>query len=256
MTKTSMPDVQPRTDADEAQIIANGHLLLTLYDNYSVSAPAPVEDWETVPRACFARVRYSTGVILGMDAHPTERIPLARSVYEHSVTFAWLLIDPERHYRRFLRWEINERTKMFDALAKHGSIAPPPKEVIELALVGASDNAAPEMYDRAVAADKFWQAQPERWRWHFVASYGNVFRYLSSYVHPTLMGLDCFIARTPTGPFVLPTPDPTREADNAAVVAVTSLADALMVSAAKFGWPPQREVLRAFTVGFVPEGIP
>lgn len=91
-----MAELEKRTDADEAQIVANGERLLALYDRYSLTAPPPNEDWETFARACLARVRHSTGVILGLlPDHPTERIPLARCVYEHAVTFAWLLIDPE-----------------------------------------------------------------------------------------------------------------------------------------------------------------
>lgn len=240
-----------RTDADEAQIIANGARLLDLYDRHSIIAPPPSEDWETFSRACLARVRYSTGAILQLHDYPTERIPLARCVYEHAVAFAWLLIDPEPHYARFKRWEIGEREKIFDALRKYGTVTPPPKETIALALIGASDTAAPETFDRAMAADKFWRAQQPSWPWRFVASYGNIFRYLSTHVHPTVMGLDCFVARTPSGPAILPVPETMPTAMDATVGAVTSLADALMVSATRFGWPSHAEVLRAFTFGFV-----
>ncbi len=234
---------------NERQLILNGHGLSALYGSHAPAAvPQPVENWHVFSLACLARAHYTLVTVLDLQHREVDCISLTRTLYEHVIAFAWVAIEPETHYPMFLRWELIQRKRMCDDLARFGVVAPPFDEV-KRALVDAAHECAPDTADRALQADAFWSRLHPDWEWGFRRSYANLFRQYSAFVHPTVMGLESFITRGPTGPKIgIP---PKRAASEAAASAVASFADALVVAHLRLRWPPFPKILSAFTAGIV-----
>lgn len=250
-------DELPMDEAGQAQVVRNGHLLSALYGAHTLRPPRSMPDWQVFASACLARANYSLLTILSLDHREVDCLTLARSVYEHVVTMAWVSIDGPKHYPMHLQWERRERMKMISELQAFGSEALPPDaaNVIKRATIDAAQETAPPAAGRAVECDRYWpRALPPEggWMWHFRRSYTNLFRYCSAYVHPTVMGVDCFIERHP-GAVQIGLPRSVGRSE-VAVCAVQSFADGLAVASLRFGWPPMLEILKAFTNGFVNVG--
>jgi hypothetical protein len=239
------------TEAEKNQLAANGHRLSALY-----GARAPTrsgQDWETHALAYLARANYTLQTILAIPTRDIDCMVLARSLYEHVVAFAWLLIDPPAHRPMLLRWEYEERVKLLNDSHGFKMLAPPSDTIVRRALIDMGQKAAPETPDRALAADKYWSRCNIKWTWRFRHGYWGLFRGFSVFVHPTVAGIDPFIVPGNRSATVGIPRAPHR--GDIQAEAVLCFADALAVASHRFGWPSIGEVLEAFTHGLRPEAV-
>lgn len=228
------------------QICENGLRLSRLYERHAPREPGRWPDSTILCYALLARAHYTLNTILALGERGVDSVVLARTVYEHVATLAWLTIDPEPHRRMFLRWERNQREKMATDLKRFATLAPSNVDV-RRALIDAGDQSAPETADRALAADAYWSRLGLAWEFAFRRTYANLFRPYSAFVHPTVMGLDLFISQSE--PSSVGASPAARVCDKAVLHAVSSFADALVVTSHTFGWPPSRDVVAAFAHG-------
>jgi hypothetical protein len=233
------------TDAQVVQFAKNGPLILALY-----SACIPVHakhgsNGETFALACLARAHYTLETILGTRAREVDCAALCRVLYEHVVTFSWLEINPDEHFPMLQCWEYNERVKMFKGAKEFGHTWD--EGAIRRSLVDMGTTAAPAIHDRAAAADRYWTRLGLDWQWRFKRSYSNLYRLYSCHVHPTIMGLDCFITRNDGGGIV-GRPRAVHD-DSMAAESVACFADGLAVASHRFGAPTIEQIVRALTKG-------
>ena len=233
------------TPQQTRQLATNGRRLSLLYVANAPSQPATGTDWETFCLACLARAHYTLRRMLD-HADEIDGAGSARVIYEHVVAFAWIAINPSVHYRQFLRWESLQREKMQKDLAQFGEVAPDPM-IVRRALIDTAAESAPETADRALAAENFWSRSVSEWPFQFRRAYANLFRPYSAFVHPTVMGLDPFIERGPSGPRI----GQPREVGDGHILAaaVGSFADGLIVASHRLGWPSMVAVVREMMQG-------
>jgi hypothetical protein len=233
--------------AEKKQLAANGHRLSALYGARAPARAPSGQDWETQALGYLARANYTLQTILAMPNREIDATVLGRSLYEHVVAFAWLLIDPVAHRPMLLRWEYEERTKMVKDPHGFRILSPPEDGVIRRALIDMGPKCAPETPDRALAADNYWSRCGIKWQWHFRNGYVGLFRGYSVFVHPTIAGITPFIVRDHHGSSVgLPR---GGQGGDVQVEAVICFADALAVASHRLRWPSIGEVLEAFTRG-------
>jgi hypothetical protein len=230
------------------QLVKNCELLSRLYcARVPIHAPEG-DNGTTFALACLARAHYTLNTIAAMRHRELDGATLFRTLYEHVVTFAWRMIDAREHFAMFQRWELDEREKLRKCLAQAGLELS--SEDIRCALRDMSSRRAPETYDRALLADRYWSRLELGWSWHFQRSYENVFRAYGAHVHPTIMGLDCFITRNHGGGIV----GSPRPAQGDCVVAEAALcfADGLAVASHRFGAPTLHELLDCLCYELLP----
>lgn len=208
------------------------------------------EHWECYALSCLSRIHYSVASVFLLRDREADAASLTRILYEHVVAFAWLMIDPEQHYKRLLSWEKNERTKMVKGLAKFNADPVTEAEAtMHLVSVGLDPTvpAAPETFDRADQAERFWAAGAAAWTFSFPRSYASLFRPYSAFVHPTVAGLISFFDPTPGADPASPIP---RHQGCIPAEAMMLFIDALVVSAARLGWPLHDDILAVAFYGF------
>ena len=226
------------------QLIRNSQALSNLYSRWAPTRREARPNSEVYMMACLARCNYTLATVLRMEQRDIDCMPLVRCLYEHSVTFAWVAIDPDTHHRRMLAWELAQRRKMTEDLAKFGAVAPP-MDAVKRSMIDADRTPAPELADRALHADRHWQRSNTGWAFGFRRVYANLYRPYSALVHPTAMGLEPFVSYGPGGQLV-GDPPPQHWGETASA-AGASFADALIVASLRLGWPPLRDVVFAWT---------
>lgn len=182
------------------------------------------------------------------DAGVLLRVPL-----EHIVMFAWLSADSGNE--RFLLWFKHDTRRR---LAIHRDapvgidILPPEMQVFFEGVMNRVDGKLPETRTCAREADEFWTPRlagvmsPENSWGSFLGQYQIVFRYMSAFTHPNLMGLSAVIKRTPAGDIVeMETKDGARSAVG---MGTLTFGLGLYVASVAQGWPT-RELLDAIFDG-------
>jgi len=221
------------------QLVKNCELLSALYlAGVPIHAPEG-DNGTTFALACLARAHYTFNTIVGMRDRELDAATLFRTLYEHVVTFAWIMIDAREHFPMFLRWEFDEREKLRRGLVQLGHEFSGGD--VRSALRQMSSKKAPDTHDRALIADRYWSRLDLPWHWNFRRSYVNLFRAYGAHVHPTVMGLDWFI--TPNnGGGIIGVP---RQNHEDCIVAEASLcfSDGLAVAGYCFGKSTLDELL-------------
>lgn len=237
--------------ATASRIADNGHRLSALYGQYVPRGRQAYANSDAMMLACLARAHYTMVTILAFAHRQIDCLALLRSMYEHVVTFAWVAIDPEQNYHAFCRWEQKERLKMSADQAEHSSFGVDRSAVVR-PLADAGPACGPEMPERALQADAYWNRIESNWEFHFRSAYATLSRTSSAYVHPTLMGLEPFVSRNERGTRIgLPM---LLSGRNVASEAALLFADALAVASWRLRWPPRHEIAQALTYGIdVPE---
>jgi len=210
----------------------------------ALSRGTQFEQWELFAFACLARSHYAVGSIRLLSGRGPDCAVLARTLYEHVVALAWLLIDPANNYLALLKREHDERTKLFNELSKFAPV-PTTKDQLDLALLSSGMNpnvkAAPSTYDLARKADEHWQAKLPLLPFGFARAYGGTFRNYSAYAHPSVVGIY---------PFSTTDGRPTSESlDSLAIVemdAHMTFASALFVSTSFLRSMKPEDVLVAY----------
>jgi len=236
------------------QLIRNGWILSSLYLARVPKKPPSGRNWETFALATLARAHHTLQTILGLERNrEPDCAVLARVMFEHVATFAWLMVDPEERYPRLLRSEYNERVKLMADLKPFGVNGPDENE-IKRSLAEMGNTAAPPLSTRTLEADSYWTRCGADWNWKLRRIYADLYRPYSSYVHPTVSGLDCFI--TPgNGGGTIGYP---RSVEGGCIPAeaASCFADALAIASQHWGAPTIRELVYAFTDGIpIPESL-
>lgn len=135
---------------------------------------------------------------------------LARSLYEHAITLAWITGDKDQALDRIAllqRDDDEHRGKAdreFQSLRGEGILTEKNREAIELAMRLAGSKKLPPLTERARIADSEWG---ERFGFGSVdnplaslrAAYTTLYRFATAFAHPTLLGLNPVMERTPGG---------------------------------------------------------
>jgi hypothetical protein len=178
---------------------------------------------------------------------------LLRVLLEHIVMFAWLSADSGNE--RFLLWfkhDTHRRLAMHRDAPVGIDILPPEMQAFFEGVMSRVDGKLPNTRTCASEADEFWTPRlpgvmsPENSWGSFLGQYQIVFRYMSSFTHPNLMGLSAVIRRTLEGEVVaMETKDGAR---SAVAMGTLILGLGLYVSSVAQGWPT-RESLDAIFDG-------
>jgi hypothetical protein len=167
---------------------------------------------------------------------------LLRVLLEHVVMFAWLSAGPGNE--RFLLWFKNDthrRLTMHRDAPVGIDILPPAMKALFEGVMSRVDGKLPDTRTCAREADEYWTSRlpgvmsPENSWGSFLGLYQIVFRYMSSFTHPNLMGLSAVIRRTPEGEVVdMETSDGAR---SAVAMGTLTFGLGLYVSSVGQGWP-------------------
>jgi len=243
-----------RLSEAEAERLANSKdrvsELYTRYATIAFARRAEFQPWEHYAFACLARAHYALDSIFLLKDREADQAALVRVLYEHVVTFAWLLLDPPVHYLQLLSWEHGERQKMRADLAAFATAAGPTEAQITLLM--RTDGFDPTVVaaratpDRALAADKHWSAIVPEWPFRMRHGYASVFRPHSVNVHPTLMGLMAFSSPDQSARAGKPTRLLSLRLD---AEGVALFGDALVVASQALNWPPEEAAITAVFEG-------
>lgn len=248
------------TGAEADRIAANKPAVTALYERCALldfARRAYFEPWQIYAFGCLARAHCALDsvFVLGPERE-ADTAALTRVLYEHVVSFAWLMIDPPSHYKRLMKWEHAQRQKMHADSASFVTTGPSADQLTLIMIsdgLDASAVEAPPTPVRAEQADAYWTPRVPGYTFYLRHSFATLFRAHSASVHPTLMGILPFCDIRPGAQFRTP---PARmlklRLDTEALVV---FADALLVASATFGWPKAEEVLLATFDGFDLEQI-
>lgn len=176
---------------------------------------------------------------------------LLRVLLEHVVMFAWLSADSDN--KRFLVWFKNDthRRLSMDRDAPVGiDILPPALKAFFEGVMSRVEGKLPDTRTCARQADEFWTSRlpgvmsPENSWGSFLGLYQIVFRYMSSFTHPNLLGLSAVIKRTPEGEVVdMETSDGAR---SAVAMGTLTFGLGLYVSSVAQDWPSEESLNGVF----------
>jgi Family of unknown function (DUF5677) len=238
-------------DKSTAMTAANWGQICALYDKTAPrtwNGEAKIDAWQPFAFACLSRMRGLVESIASLENRDADCGTLVRVLFEHAVTFAWLMIEPAEHQRQFLRWELNQRAKIYRDMREHGVLTSEDESAIErermLLEGGAAVKAAPELPDRAFAADKHWSAVVRGQGYQLRSMYGWIWRTYSAHVHPTWAGLVWQIREDGDALRF----DGSRAFDphEPLCLAVLLFADTLRVASLSLGWPELKDIPDAY----------
>jgi hypothetical protein len=249
-----LEDVLPETVAD--QLGQNFHRLSALYGQHAPAGfegPSAVSDWRPLTLAMLARGHYALQSVFALQHRRPDSAVMLRVAFEHLVTFAWVLTDPEAHHPMMIRADIVHLTRLHKDLKNQADVT----VIDNLDLSGleaVASKAEPPKFDRrAEAADRYWSAKLPEVNWEFRRVYASLYRPYSALVHPVPTGLMTWVWFD--GKAVrFGQPRETRVPGKVMAAAAGLLADALFACSHAFGWPPKEEVAAAFTHGINEEG--
>jgi hypothetical protein len=173
-----------------------------------------------------------------------------RTLYEHTVTLAWLLGGEDGEHRMLL-WERycdEQALRLDDEVGRLGgerSIPADTRAVMADSARRLGKAAMPGLADRAAQADREWADRlgldpQHRSPWSLRRIYSIVFRVGSAMAHPTLAGLRLVTERHEDG--VLICVEPAGRAHEALLPVPVLLGTALAVSSATLGKPHADEI--------------
>lgn len=196
---------------------------------------------------------------LGRDADP---VVLARSLYEHAVTFAWLAADPsEERHRRFRKSDLVRRLKIDDdcrGLTDQGVkvriMSPIERQGFEQQLNALPEDLKqmPDLIDRADGADRHWTGTIEGLAGSdtthsFRGFYAVTYRHESATAHATELGLNWVTKDLPGGGKRVQLEERDPASHGPFGRAVLMLAFSLLIAAEAIpGWPSAVEVTQVF----------
>jgi hypothetical protein len=141
----------------------------------------------------------------GLDRR-TDLMVAVRTLYEHTVTFAWLTGSPEAEYRmqRLERHNDEQAVRIDNEMVAAGgesSIDEATRAHMAALADGLGNARLPSLADRAVAADREWSERlgitpDDPVPWSFRRNYTSLYRPASAMAHPTWAGVRMVIARS------------------------------------------------------------
>lgn len=225
-----MADGEPPTATEIEQVIRRWPEVSDLFSRHvrlALSRPAH-QQWELFALSCLARAHHAVQSVFILDGRGPDCAVLARVLYDHVVTFVWLLANPEQHYLEQLSYEHEERIKLRNEMLKHAPV-PASRDALELALISSGWNpkvkSAPPVFEKARQADKHWNKALPVMNFAFARDYGGNFRNYSAYIHPRVVGVVPFA--TCDG---VPSPDTLKPFALVQIDAMMTFVRALMIA--------------------------
>jgi Family of unknown function (DUF5677) len=221
-----------------------------------VVGPADHPDSRVYGAALIARVvgtiqAMLTLAPLGRDA---DLNILARSAFEHAVTFAWIAADPEH---RFVRWQKEDATRRLEAHRDFRRFGEPLLEpVVEAELQRQTDvqyrghpvKRPPNMPHRAEQADKYWGRRLQLPEPPHLASfrgvYTTIYRRGSSRTHASILGLNDVMTGA-GGQYVVALESSVRPQPSLRMAPFV-LGLAMYVASDAIGWPSRAAIDHVF----------
>jgi len=202
-----------------------------------------LDDWGAIGPGLYTQCAYLLESVVAARDRPIDAGILARCLWEHVVTFAWLAIDPSVYLPQWVRHEAKERQAMVSDLRKAGYEVP--SEAIDTARTYSAFARGVEGHflsaiERAEAADNFWgRYLPEVFaqggRYSFRGQYALLFRGYSAWLHPRIIALQEFGSEVGPSRVQIGRPQPTGP--KATTGAPHLFCMALVVGADRLGWP-------------------
>jgi uncharacterized protein DUF5677 len=250
-----MTDYQARDDLAEERSrklidLVRPHLPI------EVSVQGPADAWKLVGPGLIARQVGSLEALMAL--RPLDRqadaFVVLRTLYEHSVTFAWIAADPgvDRH-RRLLKSDASARITADDDARKVG---------VPLLTDGNRERyegqqrdlpkAMPDLLQRAEAADESWLGKVPGLEGIDDASsyrglYAIAYRHHSAIAHPSLQGLNFVTIDLPDNVKRVQLEERDPEMHGPYGLGVILLAFSLYIAAETLGWPDSEAVSAVFT---------
>jgi hypothetical protein len=184
-----------------------------------------------------------------------DSLVLSRSLYEHAITLAWLTGDKDQALHRIALLQHDDyehRGKADREIAQlrgQGVLTEENREMIAQATNQAGRRKLPPFTERASVADAEWGE-----RFGFAtgrnplaslrAAYSTLYRFGTAFAHPTLLGLNPVIDRTPTASVAF-----IEKGDQGAksmVLVPNLLAIALVIGSDLLGRPRMSEINAVF----------
>lgn len=187
--------------------------------------------------------------LAGLDRN-TDLLAAVRTLFEHTVTFAWLVGSNEAEHRMLLwqRFCDEQALRLDDENVRLGAeqrISAATRAEIADATRALANARMPGLADRAAQADREWSERlgldgEHRDAWSLRRTYTSVFRVGSAVAHPTLAGLTFVTDRRPDR--VIIGVEPATGSDDALAAVPALLGAALAVSAHALGRPNLEQV--------------
>jgi hypothetical protein len=226
----------------------------TLRDLYGRHAPRAVahdnrlDSWPLYSAALLARVNYCLESVICLQLREVDAGVLCRVLFEHVVTVAWLAVDPTTRLPRALKGECEHLRKADDALKKlvTGERDAKRLEQMRQYVRGVSEPEMPDLLTRAREADSYWGRLLDtfhRGRRGFEGLYTVVYRNYSLFTHPSVWASEVFVAGAGASRTI---GRPQPQGDHAITMAPILFAQALLIAADRFNWPPAEEIYAAF----------
>jgi hypothetical protein len=247
-----------RARADrEAQRLAQARALVDLVRPnlpLTVRVSGPHDAWPLVGPAFVARIVGSAEALWHL--HSLERqadaMVVLRTLFEHTVTFAWLAADPsEEQLKRFLKSDSVARLKADDdAIAVGQPLLSDEKRAEFEKQRDTLPKEMPDLAQRSVAADDYWSGklpglehsdEPVSFR----GLYALAYRHHSAVAHPSLMGLNRVSTDDPDGSVTIHLEQLDPSDHGPFGMGTVLLVLALMISARTLEWPTDAEIISA-----------
>ncbi len=239
-------------EEEVGHFLRSGSRLSAVYGRHAprvVPTDRTLTDWRVYSVALLARSHYLLESTQALHKRAPDAAVLARVLYEHVVAFSWLCIAPEENVRKLLYWELCERRRSVNDMKSLGEDTDGLVGVGELEQLHGADfkPAEPGIPALAHEADEHWGPRLgpvwERGRGGLRALYPSLYRYFSSFTHPTVVGLHSFVLLHEDGARI-GRPRPGRA--HGVTLAPIVFALGLLVAGETLGWPPGADVMAAF----------
>lgn len=235
-----------------AQLAENWQRLSDVYTEHLVvfQGEVSLSNWRPGALACLSRGHAAQQAVFALRDRPFDAAVVARVAFEHLVTFAWLMIDPEGNHPRFLRYAHEQNRKLLDDLDKQAGQTVVPGGAAALADLEKHCAAAslPPVPEMAQLADDHWRANLPAHAWQFRLLYTTVYRPYSSYIHPNLFGLYPLIHPGVNG-FRIGSPPHGVPPGEMFAHSASLLSSVLVIASKVLGWPDHEAVRSALMYG-------
>ena len=238
-----------RNDKDKQLRIAGA-----LRELYGKHAPRTVphnnqlDSWPLFASALLARINYCLESITCLQFREVDAGVLCRVLFEHVVTFAWLAVDPSTRLPRALKSEYEHLRKANEAIKRLVTGEREAKRIEQMRqyVRGVSGPEMPDMFTRSREADSHWGRLLDTFHQGsrgFEGLYTVVYRNYSLFTHPSVWASEAFVTGAGASRTI---GRPQPQGDHAITMAPVLFAQALLLAADQFRWPPADDVYAAF----------
>jgi hypothetical protein len=209
------------------------------------SGSGQFDDWTTYARGTVARCAYLSESVLALADRPLDGEVVARSLFEHVITFAWIAAEPTSRLARWIAKDLRNRETLAREASTRFGLADLPEEVkafFREERDGVEE--PPNVPEMARQADAHWLAVFNdifRSTSSLSGLYTIGYRGYSASVHPTVAGISPFYGRARGSGIVVGRPvfDPRRCPFGECTNAMTAL---LLITGHALGWPEPKMV--------------